>query len=369
MSRPVVGKARHSRVQSGNPHSWLGRTLPLGATGQQAEALAGWILLSAARRASLLGAVRVAFLFIDSKAVLSLVRAVHGSPLKAVFRQLAPWVEPYRQLLAGWGADLWLIRTTSHSIPEWIQEADAAVAAKWPLTFLWARSPLRVEVRQLGASRMIHTRSKVVRECIQRAQLRRWARKGGPSAWLLQDPDPAKPAKGGDLCWPSPWRKEVHLAYCSITDNSRWFALRLAADRLPDYFAIRRRMQAHGGGDWADSVITCPRCGNGPDSAGHWLFKCTGIGAAAQQMRRTHCRLAAARLGIDLLAKEHRWWLLPMAAGLAHNTVWTYCTKLAGPRCQWQGARQKVLYIMVRMIELGWAMWKARCRDIQGVRK
>ena len=156
----MVGRARHKPWEH-KPATWLGWKLPVGSTGQQAEALGGWCLLSTARLAVDRGAVPCVYLFIDSGAVFALIRAVHGSPLKAKFRQLAPWVEPYRQVLTGWKADLWLIRTTSHSLPEWIQESDAAAAADWPVVMLWRRNPLRVEVRRLAASRTLHMRSLV----------------------------------------------------------------------------------------------------------------------------------------------------------------------------------------------------------------
>ena len=75
----------------------------------------------------------------DSLAVVALIQAVHGRPLKAVFRAFAPWVQPYAQLLKVWRADLWVLRETSHSLPEWQEEADVAKQ--------WAEKALTAAVR------------------------------------------------------------------------------------------------------------------------------------------------------------------------------------------------------------------------------
>ena len=69
-------------------------------------------------------------------------------------------------------------------------------------------------------------------------------------------------------------------------------------------------------------------------------------------------------VGFDILQEEHRWWLLPLAAGHVHPTAWKFCSKLAEGKLQCVDARHKVLYLMVRMGRMALDMWRARCKDI-----
>ena len=90
---------------------------------------------------------RVVWIIFDSAMVVALIAAVQGSPLKAVYREMAPWVQHYAGILRGWEADLWITRMTSHSLSEWPQEADSAAKVEWPRVQLWRRPGLRVEIR------------------------------------------------------------------------------------------------------------------------------------------------------------------------------------------------------------------------------
>jgi hypothetical protein len=113
----VVSKPRKSQLSGDLVHAF-GITLPKGCSGQQAEALAGWTQLSLARHTSKLHKLFVCWVMFDSLVVVSLIKAAHGFPLKAVYRELGPWVRPYELVLNGWEVDLWILRMTSHSLSE-----------------------------------------------------------------------------------------------------------------------------------------------------------------------------------------------------------------------------------------------------------
>ena len=71
-------------------------------------------------------------------------------PLGAMYREMAPWVQAYREILLGWCVVLWIVRQTSHGLALNIHEADAAAAHPWPRLHLWFRSPLRVTIRPIN---------------------------------------------------------------------------------------------------------------------------------------------------------------------------------------------------------------------------
>eukprot|EP00663_Eupelagonemidae_sp_cell21sb_P006311 gene6311-2272_t len=191
--------SRHvDSLKEGEVRYAVGVTLPKGCTGQQAEALGGWMQLALARLSSTARGRRVVWVLFDSLMVLALIAAVWGSPLKAVYREMAPWVRPYTTILDGWVVDLWVVRMTSHSLPEWQQEADLAASRDWPRCRLWRRSELRVEVRGLK-DRNSHLHRKVVHRCVQQCLVERAATMGGVSSWLFRDPkgDDGRGLRGG----------------------------------------------------------------------------------------------------------------------------------------------------------------------------
>jgi hypothetical protein len=153
-----------------------GVRLPKGWSGQQGEALAGWMFLKLAR----LSRRRVVWMITDSEAVCALIQAVHLNPLKANFRHLAPWVPLYHEVLSGWAADLHICRQTSHSLSQQIQESDRAAAHKWEIVKMWKRSALRVELQQLGAP-FSHRHKEVVRRAVQQVLTLQYADAKGPS--------------------------------------------------------------------------------------------------------------------------------------------------------------------------------------------
>jgi hypothetical protein len=309
--------------------------------------------------------------------VVSLIRAVHGSPLKAVFRQLGPWVSSYEKLLSGWSADLWMVRMTSHSLPEWTQESDGAVSGTWPERPLWDRTPLRCELRGDTAAPS-HRHKMVVKNAVQHHLIEQAASSRGPAAWLLLDPEPKFHKEGRNrgkpikelprMGWPTPWLKDVHIGVAACTPAIVWFALRLARAGLPDYTSILLQGK---GNYWerADSIpflALCPRC-DCPDKADcpdHWLFECRGVKGEAAGYRERHRDIILAHIGIDVLDRNLRWWLLPLAAGHVHPVAWKHCSNLSGGKLQWADVRHKVLYLMVRVARMGLDMWRARCKDV-----
>ena len=80
----VVCKHRNALIASAGLQFAFGCTLPKGATGQQGEALGGWLQLALARRASKERGWRMVWLMFDSKAVVALVKAVHGTQAPAL---------------------------------------------------------------------------------------------------------------------------------------------------------------------------------------------------------------------------------------------------------------------------------------------
>ncbi len=249
---------------------------------------------------------RLVWLILDSQMVVSLIRAVHGRPLKAVFRELAVWVEPYRILLEGWMADLWIVRMTSHSLSEWIQEADMAAFRPWPPVELWKKPPLRVLLRQLN-SPPSNLHRQLVRQGVQQSLVERWALQEGPSSWLLRDPRRRVGASREEMrrtpCWPTPYRPDIHLGVACCQGPARWVAMRLAAARLPDYdTAVRRSLSRSS--PLPFEAARCPRCRQGLDEAAHWLLRCRGHNGVAAKVRERHREIILKHLALDIDQEE-----------------------------------------------------------------
>eukprot|EP00661_Eupelagonemidae_sp_cell13_P003457 gene3457-1350_t len=64
------------------------------------------------------------WLIFDSEAVIALISAAYRDPLKALYRDLGPWVPAYRNVLEGWRCALRLCRQTSHGLAINMHEAD-----------------------------------------------------------------------------------------------------------------------------------------------------------------------------------------------------------------------------------------------------
>eukprot|EP00663_Eupelagonemidae_sp_cell21sb_P006312 gene6312-2273_t len=343
--------------------------------------------LALARLSATARARRVVWVLFDSAMVLALIAAVWGSSLKAVYREMAPWVRPYAAILEGWVVDLWVVRMTSHSLPEWQQEADFAASRDWPRCQLWWRPELRVEVRGLK-DRNSHLHRKVVHRCVQQSLVERAAAMGGVSSWLFRDPKVGEgrgPRSGQDEIpragWPTPWRRDVHMGVAACSGPARWLALRLASGSLPDYVTCFARV--NGRATWAydrsrgygsmsereEEVCRCPRCVEGwqedaVDGVRHWLLQCPGINGVAAAVRNRHQEIIARRLGLDILAGDLAWWMVPLAAAHVHPECWSVCQRLAGGSMQWASTRSKVLYLLVRVTRMATDMWRVRCRDI-----
>eukprot|EP00664_Eupelagonemidae_sp_cell27_P008537 gene8537-600_t len=277
-------------------------------------------------------------------------------------RELAHWVVPYRELLQGWGADLFFCRETSHGLSEFGHEADRVVAHDWPTTPWWNKLPLRVELRLLNG-RTSSRHKLLVRDGTQQAMVELWAASATSSGWLLRDTKPGSERKPG---WPTPWRTDIHPGVSGASGPERLFALRLHAARMLDFATVALRVEGMGEPAVPVAVLECLRCQKAVEDATHWIMKCPGRDGRAAMVRAKHIAAVQAHIGVDLSDEDHWWWMVPLAAGCLHPEGWTACDKARGGKLQWADTRQKALYLMVRVIRMARDMWVERCREVYG---
>eukprot|EP00663_Eupelagonemidae_sp_cell21sb_P008409 gene8409-5669_t len=103
----IVSCSANSLAARSPVRAW-GFRLPPGYSAQHAEALNGWLQLKFARRSRYL----VVWAIFDSEVVVALIVAAYGDPLAALYREMAPWVWPYREILEGWQGTVWIVRQT-----------------------------------------------------------------------------------------------------------------------------------------------------------------------------------------------------------------------------------------------------------------
>ena len=80
-------------------------------------------------------------------------------------------------------------------------------------------------------------------------------------------------------------------------------------------------------------------------------------------IRSRHLDFIEAQLGLDLRHGGFPWWLLPLAAGHTHPDALQYCKRARGGKLLLMDVRQRVFFLMVRVIGMGLDLWRLRCRD------
>ena len=156
----------------------------------------------------------------------------------------------------------------------------------------------------------------------------------------------------------------MHIGNASSSGPERLFAMRLAAGKLLDFATIAATVKHR-----FDTVIPveltrCLRCGGAVENPWHWILDCPGRQGSAVSIRDRQYQQIQLNLGLDLGCAEMRDWLVPLAAGHVHPNCWAACDNTAGGCLRWAETRQKMLFLLVRVVRMAKRLWCLRCREV-----